>query len=317
MFTFCRISQTHLNPLAALIAVAEAADEGTSRPVAEIRAELDIVEPDLLQTGWLAQIDTRQVLGYNYVETVGGPECNFWLRGAVHPAWRGQGLGRRLLERSWADMLQQHAKMGRPAAWVNAWAYQHDQPHCRLLECLGLRPYHIYHEMELAAARVEPVPPLPAGVVMRAWDNRYCEAAAALRNQAFAHTWGYQPTSAEALRRRFQTARYESPFSFTAWRQKFGVAEQMIGLVHGCLGWTRQLRQANEGEIVWLAVTAAERRQGIGRALMLRVMNALREAGAEVISLGADSEAERPAIGLYTKLGFTVRKAIVDYRGEL
>jgi ribosomal protein S18 acetylase RimI-like enzyme len=171
--------------------------------------------------------------------------------------------------------------------------------------------------MEIPAARVGPVPPLPPGVVIRPWDDRHCEAAVALRNQAFARNWGYQPTTAGTLRRRFQTARYEPPFSFTAWRQIPGTEEAMIGLVHGCLGWTRQLRQANEAEIVWLAVAEEMRGQGIGQALMLTVMNALRGAGAEIISLGTDNYADQPAIELYIKLGFTSRKAIVDYRGEL
>jgi ribosomal protein S18 acetylase RimI-like enzyme len=313
MFTFRRFTQTDINSLGPLMAAVEAVDEGIMRSVAEIVADVEPSATDLLQSGWLAQIDTGQIVGYNYGETVGGPELNFWLRGAVQPTWRGQGVGYELIRRSWADMKQKCNRI----AWVNAWAYQHDQPRCRLLAHFGLRPDHIYHEFEIPAAQVGAIPSLPPGVVIRPWDNRYCEAAVVLRNQAFARNWGYQPTSAAALRRRFQTARYESPFSFTAWRQNSPAGEQMVGLVHGCLGWTRQLRQANEGELVWLAVAEQERGRQIGRALMLTAMTALRQAGAEVISLGADSYAGQPAIGLYPQLGFTLRKAIVDYRGEL
>jgi ribosomal protein S18 acetylase RimI-like enzyme len=181
----------------------------------------------------------------------------------------------------------------------------------------GLRPYHIYHELEIPATEVKSVPPLPPGIIIRPWNHSYCAAAVELRNRAFAQNWGYQPTTAEALHRRFQTARYEPTFSFTAWQQTPSRDEQMIGLIHACLGWTRKLRQANEGEIVWVAVAQEARGQGIGQALMLTAMNALREAGAAVISVSADNYADKPAIGLYTKLGFTVRKAMVDYRGEL
>jgi mycothiol synthase len=315
-FTLRRFAGTDIDLLAHLIAAVEMADEGTNRAVAEIRVELQTAEIDLRPTGWLAQIDDGPVVGYNYVEILGGQEFNFWLRGGVHPAWRGRGIGRRLMQAGWTEMQRACTQMSR-TAWVNAWADQQDRPRCRLLARFGLRPYHCYHEMERPAARVEPVPVLPPGVFIRPWDNRHCELAVALRNRAFAQNWGYQPTTAEALRRRFQSARYESPFSFTAWRRTSAGDEQMIGLVHGCLGWARHLRQANEGEIVWLAVAEEARGQGIGRALMLAVMNALREAGAEVISLGTDNYADRPAIELYANLGFTVRKAIVDYRGEL
>jgi mycothiol synthase len=288
-------------------------DEGLTRPAVEIIADVETSVADLGQTGWLAQIDSGQIVGYNYVETAGGPELTYWLRGAVHPDWRGRGVGYELIRRSWADMKPASGQ----SAWVNGWAYQHDQPRCRLLARFGLRPDHIYHELEIAAAQVGPVSPLPPGVVIRPWDDRYCEAAVRLRNQAFARNWGYQPTSAAVLRRRFQTERYEPAFSFTAWRQTSPADEYLVGLVHGCLGWTRRLRQANEGELVWLAVAEAERGQGLGRVLMLTAMNALGQAGAEIISLGTDNYADQPAIGLYTQLGFTIRKVIVDYRGEL
>jgi mycothiol synthase len=300
------------------MATVEALDEGISRPPGEFRAELETAVADLARTGWLAEIGGEQVVGYNYLETVSGPEAvNFWLRGAVHPDWRRQGVGRQLIQRSWAGVAQQQAHSGNRPAWINAWAYQHDQARCHLFARFGLQPYHIYHELEIPAAEVRPVPPLPPGLIIRLWDDRHCAAAAALRNRAFAQNWGYQPTTAEALRRRFQTARYEPGFSFTAWYQTAPQAEQMVGLTHACLGLTRKLRQANEAEIVWVAVAQEARGQGIGQALMLTAMNALREAGVAVISVGVDNYAAQPAIGLYTKLGFTVRKAIVDYRGEL
>ena len=315
MFTLRRVTENDMEALARLVGVIEAADEGLLRLTAEIRAELETAAAELGEAGWLAQIESGPVVGYNYGELVRGAELHFWLRGGVHPAWRGQGIGQQLIGHSWADM-QQRSPTGGETAWVNAWAYEHDQQRGRLLARFGLRPYHVYHELEIPATQIEAIPGPPPGVIIRPWDNRYCEAAVSLRNRAFAQNWGYQPTTAAALRRRFETARYESPFSFTAWRQTGG-GEEMVGLVHACLGWTRQLRQANEGEIVWVAVAGEARGQGIGRALMLTAMKALAEAGVETISVSADNYADRPAIGLYTKLGFTVRKAIVDYRGEL
>lgn len=317
MFTLRRVTQTDIDALAQLTSVAEMADEGVSRPADEIRAELETVIAELCRAGWLAQIDSGQIAGYNYVELTGGTELNFWLRGAVHPRWRDQGIAYQLIEHSWADMRQQCAQAAGKTAWVNAWAYEHDRQHCRSLSHFGLRPYHIYHELEIPAQQIKKIP-TPPDIVIRPWDNRYCEAAVALRNRAFARNWGYQPTTAATLRRRFESARYEPSFSFTAWQQMpAGTGEEMVGLIHACLGWTRQLRQANEGEIVWVAVAEEVRGRGIGRALMLTAMQALSQAGAETISVSADNYADRPAIGLYTQLGFTIRKAIVDYRGEL
>jgi hypothetical protein len=80
-FTLRRFAGTDIDLLAHLIAAVEMADEGTNRAVAEIRVELQTAEIDLRPTGWLAQIDDGPVVGYNYVEIVGGQEFNFWLRG--------------------------------------------------------------------------------------------------------------------------------------------------------------------------------------------------------------------------------------------
>ncbi len=313
-----RFTEADIDPLSALIAAVEAVDEGISRSLAEIRIGLKSAGVDLAQSGWLGQIDTGQIVGYNYLEIVGSAEAvEVWLRGAVQPEWRGQGLGHELIQRGEADLNKLRAQWGdhRPV-FVNAWAYQHDERRCRLLARCGLLPYHIYHEWEIPAGQLKPMPELPPDIVIRPWRDSYCETAVNLRNRAFAHSWGYQPTTTEALRRRFKSARYEPPFSFTAWRVTAD-SEEMVGLIHACLDWTRRVRQANEGEIVWVAVAEEMRGQGLGEALMLMAMQSLGEAGVEIISACADNYADRPAIGLYTKLGFTVRKAIIDYRKEV
>jgi ribosomal protein S18 acetylase RimI-like enzyme len=177
-----------------------------------------------------------------------------------------------------------------------------------LFERIGLRPDHIYFEMSRPATHLPPPPPLPPDIEIRSWQASDCEAAAALRNRAFAQSWGYQPTTAAALRRCFQTTRYQPHLSFTAWQIDQPETE-MIGLVHACQG-----RRTNHGEVVWLAVAPHRQHQGLGQALMLTAMQALHLAGAEMITLSADHYADRPDIGLFTDLGFTVDKAVVDYR---
>jgi ribosomal protein S18 acetylase RimI-like enzyme len=84
----------------------------------------------------------------------------------------------------------------------------------------------------------------------------------------------------------------------------------MVGLAHACLSGT----VPSEGEVVWLAVAEVVRGRGIGRALMLAAMNALRQAGAETISLSTDNFAGQVNLALFTSLGFTVRQAVVDFR---
>lgn len=60
---------------------------------------------------------------------------------------------------------------------------------------------------------------------------------------------------------------------------------------------------ADEGEILNLAVAPAERRRGTGRALVERVMVALREAGVRSVFLEV-REANTAARRLYESVGF-------------
>lgn len=317
MATFRRAIPQDTAALVELNALADTADAGAGyTPATDAAGEQ--AGPDLAENGWLAEAGPGQVAGYSRVEMVVEPgRVNFWLHGTVHPGWRGQGVGRELIRRNWADMrLLSRDYPGRPAV-VFAWAYQQDEPRRRLFARFGLQPYHIYHELVLPAARLGPAPPVSPGIAIQPWRDSHCELAVSLRNRAFAESWGYQPTTARALRRCFNTGRYEPEFTFTAWEALPISQQRMIGLIHCCLGWTRKLRQANEAEIVWLAVAPEARGQGVGRALVVAAINKLREAGVETVSVGADNPAGSLAPGVYTGLGFTVRKAIVDYQGEL
>ncbi len=304
---FRRVTPSDSPAIQALITWAETIDEGPAG------GEMDPSQP-----GWLAQAGTGEVVGYSFVEEVVEEKAvNFWLRGLVLPDWRGRGIARELLRRSWVDIQRRRAAYRDQPAYVNAWCYGHDETRGRLFARLGLPPYHVYYELALPAEGIRPIPPLPPGLLIRPWSDDQCEAAVALRNRAFAGSWGYQPTTARALRRCFFTGRYEPQFSFTAWRRVDPAGERMVGVVHGSLVWTGKLRQVKEGEIVWVAVAPEARGQKIGEILMLTVMNALRQAGAEIVSVSADHPAGPPAIGLYLRLGFTLRKTIIDYRGEI
>jgi mycothiol synthase len=261
----------------------------------------------LTRTCWLAEA-ADQCVGYSYFEQVKTAEAvNFWLHGVVHPLWRGRGIGLALLQRSWDDIQQSppmQAGFGNKPIWVHGWSEADDIPHQRLLTHFGLQPYHIYHELSLPTTAISAPPPLPTDMTIRAWSETAYAAAVTLRNQAFAESWGYQPTTAEALRRRFQSGRYQAAYSFTAWH-----SAEMVGLIHG--HWQPK---AAIGEVVWVAVAPTHRQHGLGAALMLTLMETFRQAGAQTITLSADNHANQPNINLYLGLGFQIQTAIIDYQ---
>jgi ribosomal protein S18 acetylase RimI-like enzyme len=77
------------------------------------------------------------------------------------------------------------------------------------------------------------------------------------------------------------------------------------GQVAGFVGWLITAAERH-GEIDLLAVAAAHRRQGVGRALAEHAVTHLTSAGAEVISVGTGGDDfHASARTLYESLGFT------------
>jgi ribosomal-protein-alanine N-acetyltransferase len=74
------------------------------------------------------------------------------------------------------------------------------------------------------------------------------------------------------------------------------------------LGW----RADDEAEILTLAVEKDARGQGIGRALVVALLEQLRSDGARHVSLEV-RRSNAAALGLYTSLGFTAARVRARY----
>jgi [ribosomal protein S18]-alanine N-acetyltransferase len=84
------------------------------------------------------------------------------------------------------------------------------------------------------------------------------------------------------------------------------------------VAWALVWRAADEAHLLDLAVDAAVRRGGVGRALLTHVVDAMREDGAAVVLLEVRAS-NAPAIGLYRSVGFSetsVRRAYYSDNGE-
>jgi mycothiol synthase len=68
-----------------------------------------------------------------------------------------------------------------------------------------------------------------------------------------------------------------------------------------------------EGYVDALAVLREHRKQGLGTALLVRSLHALRQAGMEGAHLHADADNLTGAMQLYQRVGFSVRKTSIIY----
>ena len=86
------------------------------------------------------------------------------------------------------------------------------------------------------------------------------------------------------------------------------------GVIAGYVAWTVDPGRRN-GEITHVAVAAAHRRQDLGTALCEHAFDALRAAGAEVVTIGTGGDPfHAPARALYERLGCTALPVTVYYR---
>jgi ribosomal protein S18 acetylase RimI-like enzyme len=83
------------------------------------------------------------------------------------------------------------------------------------------------------------------------------------------------------------------------------------------VGWVAgRLLDSGRGHVETLAVATGERRRGLGRALLLRALSDLRQAGARGLTLGVEAE-NASALGLYRSVGMEVEREWRVYATEL
>jgi ribosomal protein S18 acetylase RimI-like enzyme len=97
-------------------------------------------------------------------------------------------------------------------------------------------------------------------------------------------------------------------------QHRYIAVAEIEGAIAGYVAWAVEPARKNAG-ITILAVSAAYRRHGAGTALCEHAFGAMRELGAEVVTIGTGGDGfHAPARALYEALGCTALPIIVYYR---
>lgn len=109
---------------------------------------------------------------------------------------------------------------------------------------------------------------------------------------------------------RIERATFPNPWTHAQFRDGIAGHSPTFGLVarreDRIAGYAVARAVAGEGEILNVAVSPDERRRGLGRALVVRVLEEARARGASEVHLEVRS-GNRAAIALYRSLGFRTR----------
>jgi len=145
-----------------------------------------------------------QLLAYGRIFLEEGPEESvFFLRGIVHPDWRRQGIGTRLMERLEQRAEERLAEAKNETVYLNAGAQLKHEDRQALFRKMGYSVARHFFEMECPlyeeGAPLElPEQGYPAGIVVRTMAQRPdLRAVWQTADEAFRDHWGHTESTFE------------------------------------------------------------------------------------------------------------------------
>jgi mycothiol synthase len=234
----------------------------------------------------------------------------------VHPRHRRQGLGRRLLETAYARASEVVAEISEGQVSLHCSTRDVEDDRKALYESFGMGPVRYF--VNLARPLHNGLPPLqlPAGFRLRTFNpKRDMETVWRLDNSAFQDHWNHTDWELKDLVHWVKAPYFRRELWFLAEEDATGEAAG-LGLNIIDPDWIAYTGR-QEGYVDTLAVLREHRQRGLGTALLVNSLHALRRAGMEAAHLHADAENLTGAMRLYERVGFRVRKTDIAYRKVL
>jgi mycothiol synthase len=236
--------------------------------------------------------------------------------GAVVPAARGRGHGRRLLE--WAE--QRAATLHRdrhpdvPGAVCVA-VHDSNSSKTALVRAAGYEPTRWEYTMTRSVADPLPsIPPAPSGLVPARYGVDRDAAVRQAHRVAFAGQWGFVPPDDRRWSRWFTGSRAFRPDLSRLLLDGDEVAAFLLSYFWEADAAATGIREAFVGQ---LGVRPQWRRRGVGRLLLATALRSYQQAGYERAALNVDTANPTGALRLYERVGFVVKDTWVTWTKPL
>jgi ribosomal protein S18 acetylase RimI-like enzyme len=247
------------------------------------------------------EVDTIHSMGYE---------------GSVHPEYRGQGLGGRLLDWAARAAIPLHTKrFPNVPLELQATFQATDSPTVAHFTAHGYNPARYFHEMrrDLPGERLPEVV-VPEGFQIVAYRPELDEAMRLAKNEAFRDHWNFLPATPERWRTWFTGPEFQPGLSPLAIESGGGIVSLIVTHERPAMTAATGKRDAH---LTNVATVRRARGQGVASALIAHVLRDATDLGYDTASLDVDSENATGALGLYVKAGFTVTGTWAHYSRRL
>jgi mycothiol synthase len=299
-----------------LINAADAVDllnEGTG--IAELREILHQPGFDPHRDALVALDERQRIVGFARLELKSGAQqSRFYVHTTVHPHWRDKGVERVLLQRFWHTVQERRQTLGSKPVQFRTYCAAHQQERIALFESFGLHPVRYSPHMVCHPLDNLAEPRFPHGLQVRPYvPGQDDQSALEAVNEAFSDVMDYAPATLEEMRQWVVSPSFREELSPVALD-----AEVVVGL---CLCTVSEDRMRLMGRrdvyVDSLAVRPGYRRRGLGSALLLASLHAMKKAGMESATLDTDTNNPSEPIWLYEKVGFREAWRWVTYGKDI
>lgn len=261
---------------------------------------------------------------WNHVRGLEVGEPRIWMDGGVHPAWRHQMIGRRLVEwqlargQEWyAEALAADPELSQPL-WLGSYVDAKLEGQAHLIEHCGFQAQRWYFDMHLSFSGADGGPfvlprvPELHGVQLVPYHPTMSEQVRLAHNEAFADSPGVHTVS---------RASWEHSMARSAARPEWSWVAVVDGEVVGYAmnsayvqDW--QPQGFSEGWTDRLGVRPGWRGHQLGSALLVASVRSFMDAGLEGAGLGVDTSDPSGAVDLFTGIGYESEEMVVLYGRE-
>jgi mycothiol synthase len=228
--------------------------------------------------------------------------------GGVHPAYRGQGIGGRLLD--WAELaavpLHEERYPGLPLS-ISGWCSAGNSGESALYASRGFQPARWFHLMAADLTTAGPSAPVPAGVQVVPFTAERAEDARLVRNEAFRDHWQPDQVTPGEWAHFLSYNAFRPVFSYLA----YDGSEPLGVLISREYDAYTELTGILDLYIAEVATRRSARNRGIASALLSRALADARSAGFTAASLTVNADSPAGAFGLYQRAGFAIRTTSV------